>query len=287
MSQVVSKLGRLLKDPVGVLKSRFMLMKTRQTLGLRRYFSRKGLPSVPEPPVWQFPEGFTVSSVGDTGVRVIDNFLSEEESAEVIKLYGDWVKKSTVIGPGGESILHDYRTSSDTLIRIDSNPIVQAIIYRAATLFGVPSSHAEKFSLTRYKQGEYYKSHFDHDGSLKADRLYTLLIYLNGLTVEEGGGTLFDDLNLVAHPVCGRAVVWPNSDLDAKSIPESVHSALPVLGEGAEKWVAQLWFRAYRVGPKAEPVARRAPQAGKPLSQASELPPGVSLAETVVAKPEQ
>ena len=67
----------------------------------------KGIPYIPEPPVWQFPEGFTVHAVGQTGVRVIDNFLSEEEAQEVISLYGMEVARSTVIGPGGHSITHD------------------------------------------------------------------------------------------------------------------------------------------------------------------------------------
>jgi len=249
-------------------------------LRIRKYLATKGIPNVPAPPIWQFPEGFSVHSIGQTGVRVVDNFLSKEEARALIDLYGLTVVRSTVIGPGGQSVIHDYRTSSNAYVSIDSSPLIKLITYRAATLFGLPVSHAETFSLTRYQYGEYYKGHFDHDGSMKADRLYTLLVYLNDLTPEEGGGTCFEKLNLVAQPVCGRAVVWNNSDLSRVRLPESYHSALPVLKEGAEKWVAQLWFRSYRQS-SAQPAARSAPVTGVPLAVSTPLPLGVYLPDNL------
>jgi len=219
--QILRKIANFSKHPRATFKSRVIRPLKVKALEFRKYLATKGIPYIPEPPIWQFPDGFSVHSVGNTGVRVVDNFLSEEEAREVISLYGLAVSKSTVIGPGGNSITHDHRTSSDTLIAIDSSPLVESLTYRAATLFGLPVSHAEIFSLTRYQHGEYYKGHFDHDGSMKADRLYTLLIYLNGLTPEEGGGTCFEKLNLVVQPVCGRAIVWNNSDLGRVRLPES------------------------------------------------------------------
>lgn len=276
MNRAIKKIRNLVTNPRGVFKARVLAPLRVLATRLRRYLSRHQIPRVPEPPVWQFPEGFTVHSIADTGVRFIDNFLSRDEAAKIIALHGKMVRKSTVIGPDGSSILHSHRTSSDTLLLPESEPLLQAIIYRAASLFGVPASHAEVFSLTRYQYGEYYKSHFDHDGSLKADRLYTLLIYLNDLNEDEGGETLFDKLNFAAHPVCGRAVIWNNSDTRSKVLQESVHSALPVTREGAEKWVVQLWFRAYRMRSNLELPARADPPQGIPLSDASSLP-GISV----------
>jgi prolyl 4-hydroxylase len=258
-------LGRLKR----ALKKRMLLF--------RKYMSSHRIPRIPEPPVWEYPEGFTVSSIGQTGIRVVDNFLSPEEAQNLIVLHGKSVKRSTVIGPEKNSILHDYRTSSDTFISVDADPLVRATIFRAASLFGLPITHAESFSLTRYRHGEYYKAHLDHDGTMKADRLYTLLIYLNDLSVEDGGGTLFDKLNLIAHPVCGRAVLWVNSDLDKKARGESVHSSLPVLTEGAEKWVAQLWFRSYKFNSRARPIELSDHPAGIPVEQSTPLPTGISI----------
>jgi prolyl 4-hydroxylase len=283
LSQILRKAVTFLKNPRAVFKSRIIRPLNRKAQEFRKYLSTKGIPYIPEPPIWQFPEGFSIHSIGKTGVRVVDNFLSEEEAREVISLYGLAVSRSTVIGPGGNSMTHNYRTSSDTLIAMNSSPLIESIIYRAATLFGLPVSHAETFSLTRYQHGEYYKGHFDHDGSMNADRLYTLLIYLNDLTPEEGGGTCFEKLNLVAQPVCGRAVVWSNSDLDRVRLPESYHASQPILKEGAEKWVAQLWFRSYRKS-SIRPAARSAPPAGIQLNASTALPPGVYLPDTLTVK---
>jgi len=250
----------------------------RLLLKIRKHRSTKGLPVLSEPPVWQVPDGLTVTAVGDTGMRVIDNFLSPEEAEGLIKLHGDRVGRSTIIDTEGSSVADEYRTSSDTFIQVaDHNPLVQAIVYRAASFFGLPVTHAETFSLTRYQSGEYYKSHYDHNGSLRADRLYTLLIYLNSLDADEGGGTLFNKLNLVTQPVQGRAVVWVNSEADKSVRKESVHSSLPITSDTAEKWVAQLWFRSYPFDGGATAPKRTAPGAGVPLNESMGLPFGVAV----------
>lgn len=210
-------------------------------------------------------------SVAETGVRLIDNFLSRDEALRIIELHGKAVKKSTVIGPDGSSILHAHRTSSDTLLRPETDPLLKSIILRAASIFGLPPSHAEIFSLTRYQYGEYYKSHRDHDGSIKADRLYTLLVYLNDLDPDEGGETLFNELHFAVQPICGRAVVWNNSDTRRNALKDSLHTALPITREGTEKWVAQLWFRAYKTNSGIRPLERTDPPEGIPLRDASKL----------------
>lgn len=177
-------------------------------------------------------------SVANTGVRLVDNFRSREEASRVIDLYGKRVDKSTVLGPDGLSMLHTHRTSSDIRLTSESDPLLRSIICRAAALFGLPTSHAELFSLTRYQSGEYYKRHFDHDGTSEADRLCTLLIYLNDLAADEGGETFFNELHFAFQPVSGRAVVWNNSDINGQRLEESMHNALPVKKDGVEKWVA-------------------------------------------------
>jgi len=245
----------------------------------RQWLSARSFPRVMDPPAWDYPDGFTIKSVGNTGVRVIDQFLSTEEAQQVIDHHGSLVNRSTVIGQDNASIHHMHRTSSDTFISTHADPLVGKIVRRAASVLGLPPSHAENFSLTRYQHGEFYKSHHDHDGSLKADRLYTVLIYLNGLEAEEGGGTIFPRLNIITQPVCGRAIIWVNSDLDANARMETLHAAMPILREGAEKWVAQLWFRAYKMNDKTALVPRANPMPGEPLNESQPQLPGVLLAD--------
>ncbi len=257
----------------------------RRALQHRQRQSVAHIPQLPEPPVWEFPAGMTIHAVGDTGVRVVDNFCSAEEAEAVIQIGRETVARSTVIDRDGASVEHAYRTSSDSFLKIDTAaPVVKSIVHRAAALLGVPVSHAEPFSLTRYGSDEYYKSHLDHDGSLKADRLYTVLLYLNGLDHEDGGGTHFEKLNFVSQPVAGRAVMWVNSDRQKQALPESRHASLPVTNDSAEKWVAQMWFRAYEFSVGATPAERADVPPGKPLTDNDALPAGLFIKKA--AKPE-
>lgn len=266
----------LLKTAAGRAKRHFRHI----SLLVRQRRSAHHIPMIPEPPAWQFPAGFTIKEVGETGIRLVDNFCTAEEAAAIIEIGRQTVSPSTVIGPSGESILHDYRTSSDTFVFLrNADPVLLDIVYRASSLLGLPMSHSEPVSLTRYRSNEHYKAHLDHDGSLKADRLYTVLLYLNDLTVEEGGGTMFEELNIVTQPVRGRAMLWVNSDRNRTPLKETVHSSLPVTRDGAEKWVAQMWFRTYQHSIKARPVERADVPPGTPLTKGANLPNGIFVRE--------
>jgi Rps23 Pro-64 3,4-dihydroxylase Tpa1-like proline 4-hydroxylase len=149
------------------------------------------------------------------------------------------------------------------------------LLYRGAMLLGIPYTHVETVFVTRYLSGEYYKKHEDFFPGFQGDRLYTVLIYLNDLNPEQGGGTTFEKLRLAATPKCGRAISWTNRNPDQSTHPETTHEALPV-AEGAEKWAIQLWFRRYELISPAHdlPVA---PSFQNDASVAAELllPPGV------------
>ena len=120
------------------------------------------------------------------------------------------------------------------------------IVMRAAMLLGLPVGNVESVYVTRYRAGEYYKAHHDAYEGFDGDRYYTTLIYLNDMEESEGGGTVFEKLNIGVRPKCGRAVIWTNRNPDGSTHAETTHEALPV-NEGTEKWVIQLWFRSYKM----------------------------------------
>ena len=249
---------------------------------LRYAMSKRGLTEIPASPLWSLPDGFTVRTLADTGVRLMDNFCTRAEAERMIDVCRDKVQRSTVINERKESVEHTYRTSSDMTLHVDgTDPVLKDLVFRASGLLGLPVQCVERTSITRYRSGEYYKSHFDHDGSIKADRLYTVLIYLNDLADEEGGGTMFPDLNVVARPVQGRAICWVNSDPDKSVRRESRHSALPVLKETAEKWVIQLWLRDYEGSQPVKPMLFQPLPAGAPLTGAEQLPNGITFVSDV------
>ena len=169
-----------------------------------------------------------------------------------------------------------YRTSQTAIVYdpYNKDPAVLPLLYRAGMLLGLPYENVETVFVTRYREGEYYKAHEDFYAGFDGDRLYTVLIYLNDLTPEQGGGTVFDKLNIGVSPRCGRAVIWCNTNPDGSHHPETRHEAQPVL-QGAEKWVIQLWFRNYRmIDVPAENVLTPQTERGRPLQGSEELPPG-------------
>lgn len=202
---------------------------------------------VPVFPLVHLPDGFTVEHVGSTGISLVENFCTPDEARAIVDASRDRLRASRIT-VNNEQVLDDYRTSQTASVFDPRNkePAVVPLLYRAAMLLGVPATHAENVFVTRYGEGEYYKAHQDFYPGFDGDRLYTVLIYLNDLRDDQGGGTVFADLNVGVRPRLGRAVIWTNTNPDGSHHPETRHEALPVTNDG-EKWAIQLWFRAYEL----------------------------------------
>lgn len=230
---------------------------------------------VPVFPLVFMPNGFTISRLGETGISVAENFCTPEEARYLIDRASSRLQDSRIT-IDNKQITDDYRTSKTAMVfdPHDKDPAILPLLIRASMLLGVPFTHVETVFVTRYKDGEYYKAHEDFYPGFDGDRLYTVLIYLNDLADEQGGGTVFEKLNVGVRPRLGRAVIWTNRNPDGSPHPETRHEALPV-AEGAEKWVIQLWFRNYKMinvplssidTPQSEP--------GRALSGEETLPDG-------------
>ncbi|MEE4184534.1 MAG: 2OG-Fe(II) oxygenase, partial [Gammaproteobacteria bacterium] len=177
----------------------------------------------------------------------------------------------------GRQVTDDYRRSHTAVVydQFVQHREALPLLYRAGMLLGLPPENAETVFVTRYQAGDYYKVHEDYAAGFEGDRLYTVLIYLNDLRSEQGGATVFEQLNIAVQPRCGRAVIWTNTNPDGSRHPETRHEALPVTG--GEKWAIQLWFRRYpllhRPAP-AEPAPQAAP--GAPVQADTALPAGIT-----------
>ena len=145
-----------------------------------------------------------------------------------------------------QQIKNDYRTSQTAMVfdPFNKDRAVLPLLYRAGMLLGLPCTNVETVYVTRYGEGEFYKAHEDFYAGFDGDRLYTVLVYLNDLGPDQGGGTVFEKLKVGVNPKRGRAVIWTNTNPDGSYHQETRHEALPVKN-GAEKWVIQLWFRKY------------------------------------------
>ena len=71
------------------------------------------------------------------------------------------MRRSTVVGSHGESVVDNYRTSYGTFIRRNYDPTIAAIQQRVAEWVKLPLSHQEDMQVLRYGHDQYYKPHQD------------------------------------------------------------------------------------------------------------------------------
>lgn len=192
------------------------------------------------------------------------NFLSPEERAHIIRLAAPLMRRSTVVGSGGNGVVDDIRTSYGMFIKRFQDPVVESIERRISMATRLPVSHQEEIQVLRYTKGQKYSAHYDSaygsDGPGPHERLATFYMYLSD--VEEGGETAFPQGsvwtdpkmgqkadptfsacakgNVAAKPKAGDAVLFysffPNKTMD----PASMHTGCPVI-KGI-KWGAPVWI---------------------------------------------
>lgn len=230
---------------------------------------------VPVFPLAHLPDGFAVQHLGGTGLSVVDNFCTQAEAEHLIARARTRLRDSRIT-INNRQIKDAYRTSRTAVVygSNDADLLIIPLLIRAGMLLGLPPNHVETVFVTRYGEGEYYKAHEDFYSGFDGDRLYTVLIYLNDLDESQGGGTVFEQLNVGVSPKLGRAVIWTNTNPDGSRHPETRHEAMPVINDG-EKWVIQLWFRNYPLlKVPAKTIIPPQTLAGVPLEQQDKLPAG-------------
>ncbi|PSC72571.1 Prolyl 4-hydroxylase subunit alpha-1 isoform A [Micractinium conductrix] len=190
---------------------------------------------------------------------VAHSFATREETDHIIAIAQPQLRRSTVVGAGGESVVDTYRTSYGMFIKRHHDPVVSRLEERVALWTKYNMSHQEDIQVLRYGNNQQYKAHFD---SLDDDspRTATVLIYLSD--VEEGGETTFPDSewvdpsmgeklgpwspcakgNVAMKPKRGDAIVFHSVNPDGKTHDKhALHTACPVLGTGV-KYVAIFWI---------------------------------------------
>eukprot|EP00658_Telonema_sp_P-2_P026055 TRINITY_DN20507_c0_g2_i2.p1 TRINITY_DN20507_c0_g2~~TRINITY_DN20507_c0_g2_i2.p1 ORF type:complete len:234 (+),score=48.34 TRINITY_DN20507_c0_g2_i2:131-832(+) len=192
-------------------------------------------------------------------IYLFPNYLDDNECQLLIDhAIAQGLQRSTTTGSLGEDgkfarPTSGSRTSSNAWCFNDcfNDPEVKKIEARIARVVSRPSTNMEHFQLLHYNVGQEYREHhdfiYDQSQMKQGARQFTFFLYLND--VEEGGETYFPRLNLKVKPQKGYALLWPNTDYDAKGgerndrqLSSTVHAALPIIkGEkyAANKWVHQ------------------------------------------------
>jgi prolyl 4-hydroxylase len=183
-------------------------------------------------------------------IKVIDNFLTDAECDHVIKLAEPRVRRSTVMASNNDEV-SNYRTSDNVFISKKEDSIIRAISERVNRFTGIPIAHQEDIQILRYKEGKYYKPHYDaclddtknckQDQQLRGTRINTALVYLSDTI---GGETSFNNLGEKFTPKKGMAIFFNPVIKTTKGYehhPCSYHAALPVIK--GEKYNLTVWSR--------------------------------------------
>ncbi len=242
---------------------------------LRRYYFLHRIVRNKIPPhnLSYLPDGFRITKAGKTGIAIADSFCTPEEAHSIIEVAREKLGPAGILEKG-KFIEHPKRRCETAMVFGPGNKDSRLLPFacRAAAMTGLPYTHVEGVYVTRYKEGGFYLEHIDYGNHFKIERLYTVLLYLNDMTPDQGGSTVFPDLHIEVQPRVGRAVAWTNMNPDSSAHPETSHAAMPV-NAGGEKWAIQFWFRPYKMFNEIDYVEPQATR-GVPLSKTDKFPDG-------------
>jgi hypothetical protein len=165
---------------------------------------------------------------------------------------------------GKDAVAKAQRTSTTWYHPFASVP---ELMVKASRLLGLDSIDCwEEPQTVRYRRKEKFTWHLDALGPTEkqdSQRIATLLVYLTDMSVEDGGATLFRDLQdehgqrLAVRPTQGTALLFfpaagglPETPYDIRTL----HCGQQVVS--GDKWIAQLWLRERPYVPTAPPGNR-------------------------------
>lgn len=173
-------------------------------------------------------------------IVVLGNVLSEEECDELIRLSQDRLQRSKI---GDSREINNLRTSNSMFFQESENEFISRIENRASQIMNIPIENGEGLQILNYQIGQEYKAHFDYFNSgnkaVSNPRISTLVMYLND--VEQGGETIFPELNFSVCPQKGMAVYFEYFYNDQALNELTLHAGSPVVI--GEKWAATQWMR--------------------------------------------
>ena len=153
----------------------------------------------------------------------IDNFLSESELEKLVQISqtkswkqsttdsdendGDEIRTSCTKILPDIKIMRNIQTRILHLLNLESKIIDQKVVF-------------EPPQMIRYSDGQENNLHHDsgilfEDKSIELQyplRHWTILVYLNTLDDENGGETVFPELNISIKPSMAKALIFPNID---------------------------------------------------------------------------
>jgi len=176
----------------------------------------------------------------------IENFLNNEECEKLIQIINSSeLINSQTLNVNENNVVNSYRTSKTC--HFEYTDFISNIDNRICNTIGINNRFGEKTQAQKYEIGQEFKLHTDYfdnnilnNDSIKSQRTWTFMIYLNDMPDDSGGHTSFPYAYLSFQPKMGMAIVWNN--LNKGSVNHfSSHRGMPILK--GEKYIITKWFR--------------------------------------------
>jgi prolyl 4-hydroxylase len=170
------------------------------------------------------------------------------------------MRRSTVVGANGDSVVDNVRTSYGTFLPRYSTETIGKIEERISTWTKLNVSNQEDIQILRYSRGQKYGVHYDRLVE-NSPRVATVLVYLKDGVV--GGETAFPEGSewadpsmpqrmgpvsscaegiVAVKPKKGDALLFYSAKPDGSHDEASLHTGCPVIS--GIKWTATFWIHS-------------------------------------------
>ncbi|KAH8398597.1 hypothetical protein KR215_002406 [Drosophila sulfurigaster] len=177
-------------------------------------------------------------------IHVYHGVLSDVQIEEIYVAAEDKTKvRSTLHG----NRVSDIRVSQQVWLNYDT-PIMEWLKRLTGAISGLDMHYDELMQVADYGIGGQYTPHWDYMSSLSGEyelmgnRIATVMYYLSD--VEQGGYTVFPQLNVFLQPIKGSMVMWHNQLRSLENDERTFHAGCPVL-EGFKR-ISNIWVHSTR-----------------------------------------
>ncbi|QIG59883.1 putative prolyl 4-hydroxylase [Dishui Lake phycodnavirus 4] len=177
---------------------------------------------------------------------VYKQLITEEERQHIMKVAESKLETSRI---GSDKTVHTTIRDSETAWLSSDDPIVRRVIDKCISNCDRPFRNCEDLQVLRYKEGGFYKPHFDacseREGCIPSEysnqRKYTFIIALTD--DYEGGSTSFPNLDKKYKMKAGDVLKFNNLDNYGLVCGQALHCGEPVTS--GNKWICNLWVHTY------------------------------------------
>ena len=176
-------------------------------------------------------------------VLEIEHFFSKDECSKIKEATTNAHEVDSATFKGALST----RTSTSWFCNFIDVPLLLA---KANGVLNIPLETMEEPQIVRYRKGQEFSWHYDEVPKPQlqngGQRVATLLVYLNDIGSDCGGGTTFRDLTnsngdpLAMQPKCGSALLFFPAFEDGRPDDRTLHKS-EVMTCDDEKWIVQMW----------------------------------------------